>query len=360
MTMRLLHACGLTWCAGQRLPHWSALSAALAVQADLLGLQGSTSISSTNDAAALTLAAPNLHPIHAYVNSDAARLPTTALSELTLQAASGMMSVHGRSSGKANPLGVEYLAVLTAAMTLQATLAAVVGQLRGGVFHEVYVSPLACGLLSIGQYLAGATAPEDPEQFLPGQYSPILRPPFVSSDGVVFELETLDSNPWRLFWDAVGVPAALAGQAWKAFLLRYAKAVSPMPDECMTCLSRLPFARIQELAQQARLAFAKIGVLMASAHRTPQALHPTNLHVNKEMFPNDTVQSKVPSPGWLENWLNHQIHFDKDWEHKVSSRILHNLSLLMNHSFKTVQDLNRYRKSLIRPGAGDAGGLALA
>jgi len=105
----------------------------------------------------------------------------------------------------------------------------------------------------------------------------------------------------------------------------------------------------QELAQQARLAFAKIGVLMASAHRTPQALHPTNLHVNKDLFPNDTVQSKVPSPGWLENWLNHQIHFDKDWEHKVSSRILHNLSLLMNHSFKTVQDLNRYRKSLIRP-----------
>jgi len=105
----------------------------------------------------------------------------------------------------------------------------------------------------------------------------------------------------------------------------------------------------QELAQQARLAFAKIGVLMASAHRTPQALHPTNLHVNKDMFPNDTVQSKLPSPGWLENWLNHQIHFDKDWEHKVSSRILHNLSLLMNQSFKTVQDLNRYRKSLGRP-----------
>jgi len=109
----------------------------------------------------------------------------------------------------------------------------------------------------------------------------------------------------------------------------------------------------QELAQQARLAFSKIGVLMASAHRTPQALHPTNLHVNKDMFPNDTVQSKLPSPGWLENWLNHQINFDKDWEHKVSARILHNLSLLMNSSFKTVQDLNRYRKSLIRPTSGD-------
>ena len=87
---------------------------------------------------------------------------------------------------------------------------------------------------------------------------------------------------------------------------------------------------------------------MASAHRTPQALHPTNLHVNKALYPEDTVQSKLPSPGWLEQWLDNQIRFDKDWEGKVSARILHNLSLLMNSSFKTVQDLNRYRKELIR------------
>src|SRR5690625_4765461 len=31
---------------------------------------------------------------------------------------------------------------------------------------------------------------------------------------------------------------------------------------------------------QTRASFARIGVLMASAHRTAQALHPTNLHVN--------------------------------------------------------------------------------
>jgi hypothetical protein len=102
----------------------------------------------------------------------------------------------------------------------------------------------------------------------------------------------------------------------------------------------------QDLALQARRAFSKIGVLMASAHRTPQALHPTNLHVNKEMFPNDTVQSKLPEPGWLERWLDHQIRFDNAWETKVSQRILHNLSLLMGSTFESVQDLNRYRKSL--------------
>jgi hypothetical protein len=104
----------------------------------------------------------------------------------------------------------------------------------------------------------------------------------------------------------------------------------------------------QASGASARLAFAKIGVLMASAHRTPQALHPTNLHVNKDMFPQDTVQSKLPSPGWLENWLDNQIEFDKSWETKVSTRILHNMSLLMDNTFNTVQDLNRYRKELVK------------
>ena len=106
--------------------------------------------------------------------------------------------------------------------------------------------------------------------------------------------------------------------------------------------------RGQEIGAQARMAFAKIGVLMASAHRTPQALHPTNLHVNKDMFPEDTVQSKLPEPGWLERWLDTQIVFDKEWEVKVSTRILHNMSLLFDQTFKTVQDLNRYRKELMR------------
>ncbi|XOT95588.1 ferritin-like domain-containing protein [Alcaligenes pakistanensis] len=110
----------------------------------------------------------------------------------------------------------------------------------------------------------------------------------------------------------------------------------------------------QEFGLQARLAFSKIGVLMASAHRTAQALHPTNLHVNKAMFPEDTVQSKLPSPGWLENWLDTQIRFDKEWEHKVSSRILHNMSLLMGSSFETVQELNRYRKDLTRQVGSDS------
>jgi hypothetical protein len=110
---------------------------------------------------------------------------------------------------------------------------------------------------------------------------------------------------------------------------------------------------IQNFGLEAKSAFAKVGVLMASARRTAQALHPTNLHVNKALFPRDTIQSRVPNPEWLEHWLDTQIHFDAVWETKVVDRILHNLSLLMERSFTTVQELNKFRKELAKDlGAG--------
>ena len=56
--------------------------------------------------------------------------------------------------------------------------------------------------------------------------------------------------------------------------------------------------------------------------------------------------SRLPNPEWLEQWLDKQIKFDAVWETKVVERILHNMSLLMDRSFKSVQELNRYRKEL--------------
>jgi len=105
---------------------------------------------------------------------------------------------------------------------------------------------------------------------------------------------------------------------------------------------------VTEVGDHARAAFAKIGVLMASTRRPSKAMHPTNLHVNESLFPNDTIQGRLPDPKWLEQWLDHQILFDETWEHKVTERILHNLSLLLERPFGTVQDLNRYRKELAK------------
>jgi hypothetical protein len=105
---------------------------------------------------------------------------------------------------------------------------------------------------------------------------------------------------------------------------------------------------IEMLGDEARLAFAKIGVLMASASRAGKPLHPTNLHVNKDMFPADTVQSKLPDPEWLQHWLDHQIRFDKVCENKVVLSILAKLSTLYDRTIESAGDLNRFRRELLR------------
>jgi len=104
---------------------------------------------------------------------------------------------------------------------------------------------------------------------------------------------------------------------------------------------------IAKTGAEAKIAFAKIGVLMASAARTAKPLHPTNLHVNRSLFPLDTVQSRLPDPQWLERWLDTQIQFDKVWEGKVVQTVLAKLSTLCERTIDNASELNRYRKELI-------------
>ena len=111
---------------------------------------------------------------------------------------------------------------------------------------------------------------------------------------------------------------------------------------------------IAQSGDDARTAFAKVGILMASSGRSGKPLHPTNLHVNKSLFPNDTVQSRLPDPQWLQPWLDRQICFDAEWEGKVVEGILRNLSLLFGKKFGSVRELNHYRKEVARATAQSA------
>ncbi len=86
---------------------------------------------------------------------------------------------------------------------------------------------------------------------------------------------------------------------------------------------------------------------MASSARTGKPMHPTNLHVNKEFFPNDTVQSRLPNPEWLEHWLDTQIGFGIEKEKMVIRTILNNLSTLCNEALENVTDLSKFRKRLM-------------
>jgi hypothetical protein len=119
-------------------------------------------------------------------------------------------------------------------------------------------------------------------------------------------------------------------------------------DEARHGGAHLRFMRraLEKSGEEARRAFAKIGVLMASLRRAGEPLHPTNLHVNRGLFPNDTIQSRLPGPSWLERWLDQQIGFDVEWEKCVIGMILENLSSLFGQTFDSVQQLNRFRRSL--------------
>jgi hypothetical protein len=94
---------------------------------------------------------------------------------------------------------------------------------------------------------------------------------------------------------------------------------------------------------EACIAFSKIGVLMTNA-RINRAMHPTNLHVNKTLYPNDTVNGRLPDPAWVEEWLRKEICFDRTWEKRVEDAILENFSSAFGQRFESSHDLRRFHK----------------
>jgi len=108
---------------------------------------------------------------------------------------------------------------------------------------------------------------------------------------------------------------------------------------------------VARYGDEARRSFSKIGALMVHSKRTDEPLHPTNLHVNKSLYPRDTVQSRLADPGFLRRWLDEQICFDEVWEVRVIDRILNGLSVVLGESFKTQRDLNQFRKRIPPPKA---------
>ncbi|MET3448789.1 hypothetical protein ABIC76_004149 [Ralstonia sp. 1138] len=118
-------------------------------------------------------------------------------------------------------------------------------------------------------------------------------------------------------------------------------------DEARHARAYLQYMRqaLMTKGDEARAAFSKIGVLMCSP-RLNRGMHPTNLHVNKSLFPNDTVNSRLPDPEWLERWLSDEICFDDEWERRVIKGILGNYSDLFGVPIGDLAALRRIRKGL--------------
>lgn len=176
------------------------------------------------------------------------------LDEPLAQAACGLMAVHGRARGdqrEVTRLGVDYVTTATGLVLAHGVLAGLLARARGGAVSGVTVSVAGTALLTVSQYLAAATAGEPDLVGAAPQGQP---PPFRSADGVLFELETLDAEPWRQLWTALGVPEALAGRAWRPFMLRYATAMASLPAELHAATTARSFADLRRAAAAAGVA----------------------------------------------------------------------------------------------------------
>ncbi|MFD3546972.1 CoA transferase [Streptomyces sp. NPDC058655] len=159
--------------------------------------------------------------------------------EATVQAATGIMAVHGRRDGSPRGLAADYTATATAVLTVQGLLAALIGQARGGAASTVATSADRAGLLAVSQYLAAAGADE-------GEAADLAcgGPPFSSAEGMLFELETLDPDVWAAFWRALETPADAMRAGWRPFQFRYATACAPFPQALHAVTRANPMERI--------------------------------------------------------------------------------------------------------------------
>ena len=172
--------------------------------------------------------------------------------EVTSQAAYGLMGVHGRVTGGPRRLGVDYVSTVAGVVATQGVLAALLAGLRGRPVSAVAVSSAAAAMLSVSQYLAAGTAVDSEYVEMSNEVG--RPPPFRSADGVWYELETLDPEPWRTLWTSLGVSLATVGRAWKAFVLRYATARSPLPQELHDIVAAVTYEELVRAAARAGVA----------------------------------------------------------------------------------------------------------
>ncbi len=165
-------------------------------------------------------------------------------SEADVQAACGVMHVHGRRYGAPTPLRVDFASVAAGVLAATGALAALRARRLGAAYREVGVSVAQAALFGLAQYLAAATAP-DRECAEP---SGVGGPPFVAADGVRFELEALAADGWLRFWSELGVERRVVGRAWLPFQARYGTASCPLPEELFAATRAVDYRRLARIA----------------------------------------------------------------------------------------------------------------
>ncbi|GHC98782.1 hypothetical protein GCM10010313_08170 [Streptomyces violarus] len=224
--------------------------------------------------------------------------------ERAVQAACGLMQVHGRATGGPLPLAVDYASVVAGVLAAQGATALRVARARGLGLREVRTSVAQGALLAVGQYLAAETARDNSGSPEPGApHAPVAASDVPQAGGLAtletaddarVEVETLDPLAWREFWARLGVAPALAGRGWLPFQQRFATAVCPLPDELRQVARRRTLAELRAAAHHTGVSLLAVGSDPAPAVRpAPWCLTPGPAPFPDARAHPDTA---VPSP----------------------------------------------------------------
>ncbi|MFE7411948.1 CoA transferase [Streptomyces laurentii] len=186
--------------------------------------------------------------------------------EYAVQAACGVMHVHGRAVGFPQPLTAGYVSSVTGVLAAAGSTATLFARRRGHDPLRVRTSLAQGALLALTQYLAadtagdgeglchadGATCPERAAERATGQAT------LVTSDGARVEIETLDPTAWAGFWRRLGVPGRVAGQGWAPFQQRFGTATCALPEALLDAMARTPLSAVRAAAEASGVSVADV------------------------------------------------------------------------------------------------------
>jgi crotonobetainyl-CoA:carnitine CoA-transferase CaiB-like acyl-CoA transferase len=175
--------------------------------------------------------------------------------EMTLQATSGLMAVHGWDAGRPRRLGLGVVSSAAGTLTSAALLAALVARGRGVDVRSVATRAPGAAMLLLAHHLAGATC-GDAWTAPAGGSAP--GPPFATADGEWVELEVLDPERWKEFWGRLGVEGRELGPAWLAFAFRHSTARCTLPQSLHDATARCTLRELRGVADACRVSLVRV------------------------------------------------------------------------------------------------------
>lgn len=179
--------------------------------------------------------------------------PSLPCDEALIQALSGLMAIHGKDGGVPRRLGLEIASVATGVLAAQGILACLISKARGQNVSRVQTSVAQGALMFLYHHLAIATC-GDHFPFCPAESG--AGPPFPTADGRWIEIEAMNGECWKTFWNRLGVvDSGIVGAAWLPYVYRYLTGSCVLPLPLFETTRKFTLTALQRIATETSIGF---------------------------------------------------------------------------------------------------------